>query len=142
MLGLEQSGTGFILFKESKIEWKGLGPRNYLFRNPTNADYGCLTIFFIPSSSCMCMGMPSAICQVPLRRSKGSVVELVLSPTTVWLLGVEFRLALTAPSPGPAVPFLMSWVLPGFRQVFPSFHTENRETLALSVLIIWPLSQY
>lgn len=90
--GTGTSGMGFILFKESKIEWKGLGSRNYLFRNPTNADYSCLTIFFIPSSSCMCMGMPSAICQVPLRRSKGSVVELVLSPATVWLLGVEFRL--------------------------------------------------
>lgn len=44
--GTGTSGMGFILFKESKIEWKGLGSRNYLFRNPTNADYSCLTIFF------------------------------------------------------------------------------------------------
>lgn len=88
--GTGTSGMGFILFKESKIEWKGLGPRNYLFRNPTNADYSCLTIFFYSFFFLYVYG--HAICQVPLRRSKGSVVELVLSPTTVWLLGVEFRL--------------------------------------------------
>lgn len=38
--GTGTSGMDLILFKESKIKWKGLGPRNYLFRNPTNADLG------------------------------------------------------------------------------------------------------